>query len=122
MIRLLVSIVFFSCSVYAQAQHLEIKPADVKTPEAFGRTIVATCKYGSLGQWKSLLSKRFADLGDDFAMAQFEIWREAFKPVIDQYPNIKKIPVKLENDKLIKVANIPVIVEKVDGRYYINER
>lgn len=122
MIRLLLATVFISCSLWANAQNFEIKPANVKTPEAFGRTIVATCKYGSLGQWKSLLSKRFADLGDDFAMAQFEIWREAFKPVIEQYPNIKKIPVKLENEKLIKVANIPVIIEKVDDRYYINER
>lgn len=97
------------------------KSADCKTPESFAHTVLTVCKKGTAKKWQTLLSERFASRGNRFVKNHFTVWRTAFGLVIKQYPQLQNVPVNVENETRIQIGGVPVIVQKQDGRYYIDE-
>ncbi|MCG9910308.1 MAG: hypothetical protein MH137_03325 [Flavobacteriales bacterium] len=108
-----------SFSLFAQ---VKFKAKELQDPIKFGRLVVHTSQEGTLSQWENLLHKDFVELGTEFTMFHFSVWRDAFKPVWDKHNKKSAIPVTLTNEKLLKIEGISVIIIKENGRYYINER
>jgi hypothetical protein len=114
---------FMAIGFAAQAQNFKLNTDDLKEPMSFGHTILSVAKEGTAKDWKQLLSKEFSSQGDGFVEGHFSVWKAAFQPLFETYPDLEKVPVRLEKEDLLKIDNrFPVIVLFKKGRYYINER
>lgn len=97
------------------------KNTDRKAAKTFAQTVLNVCKSGTEKEWQALLNEKYASRGDRFVKMHFEVWKDAFGPVIEQYPDLQKVPVKREDKTHLWIGDVPVSVQKRNGRYYIDE-
>ncbi len=94
-------------------------------PKSFIKYIVKTSQSSNILTWKTVISSRLNEKGDDYVNEHLKVWGKEFKKISDLY-TIDSLYITYDVDRNRIGIKTPeetfhLTVIKLDGKFYIDE-